>query len=478
MITYSFVNRGEDSLYIHLYKCLKQDILQKKLQPGEKLPSKRAFAKNLGVSTITVENAYAQLHAEGYIYSVPKSGFFVADMTTPYQQEEKEDTRDEKIEEPVSNQTDQIDFVSNHTNSENFPFSIWAKIMREVISEKSEELMISSPSAGILELRKAICKHLKAFRNMDVVPEQVFVGAGTEYLYSLLIQLLGREQVFALENPGYRKLAKIYASNGVAFRFIPVDEKGMQVGELEKTDVTIAHTTPSHHFPTGTVLPVSRRYELLAWAAQKKERYIIEDDYDSELRLEGKPIPTLQSMDIGGKVIYMNTFTKTLASTIRISYMVLPKKLMQLFHEKLYFYSCTVSNFEQYTLARFIAEGFYEKHINRMRNYYRKIRNELLAAIANSSISNKVTILEEKAGLHFLMRIDTKVPDEVLIQEGAKNGLALACLSQYYDEKSVQNASHVLLMNYAGISREKVAEAIALFEKTVHNCEKAMLISE
>ena len=229
--------------------------------------------------------------------------------------------------------------------------------------------MENPPCGGIMALRQAIADYLHAFRGMVVNPEQIIVGAGTEYLYGLLIQLLGDDKIYGIENPGYPKIAKIYDSMHVSYSAIDLDEHGVCIYSLEDHQIDIMHLSPSHHFPTGIITPISRRYELLGWASKDENRYIIEDDYDSELRLGGKPIPTLQSIDVSDKVIYMNTFTKTLSSTVRISYMVLPASLTELFYKKLSFYSCTVSNFEQYTLARFMESGSFEKHINRLRNY-------------------------------------------------------------------------------------------------------------
>ena len=224
------------------------------------------------------------------------------------------------------------------------------------------------------------------------------------------------------------------------------------------------HISPSHHFPTGIVTPVSRRYELLAWAAESPERYIIEDDYDSEFRFSGRPIPSLQSIDNLDKVIYINTFSKSLTSTIRISYMVLPKELMELYRRELSFYSCTVSNFEQYTLASFINQGYFEKHINRMRNYYRAQRDRVMTAIKNHPLYGKVDIKEEDSGLHFLMSVETDLRDEELTENAKAKGVKLTCLSHYYNNKATAS-QHTLLINYSGITKDKVDEAVEkLFE--------------
>lgn len=460
MLTYSFENLGSESLYMHLYQCIKNDILDGKIPVGTKLPSKRSFAKNLGVSTITVENAYAQLQAEGYIYSISKKGFFAADVSERIRGKKKTGLNAENIV-LAANPSYRFDFVSNRNQAENFPFATWVKLMREVMSERKEELMMTAPCGGVMELRQAICKHMKQFRNMEVSPGQVIVGAGTEYLYGLLIQLLGREKIYAIENPGYDKLLKIYESNGVTCRYIDMDKEGIQITMLEQSGAQIAHISPAHHYPTGKVTPVSRRYELLAWAAKEEGRYIIEDDYDSEFRLVGKPMATLQSIDVSEKVIYMNTFTKSLTSTIRISYMVLPPHLLERFYENLGFYACTVSNFEQYTLARFINDGYFEKHINRMRNYYRKVRDCLLEEIRNNSLMERVEIQEEDAGLHFLLKVSTKKSDEELLKNAERFGIRLSSLAEYYFAGKPEKAAHTLIMNYSAIRPEDIPEAVA-----------------
>lgn len=432
MLTYSLSDTGTDSLYLYLYKCIKKDILNGVLPSGTKLPSKRSFAKNLGVSNITVENSYALLQSEGYIFSLPKRGFFVSDLPLPAARGTLLAPPPLQTEKPSTLPPVFADFVNNHTIPESFPFSIWAKLLRETISLKSNELMTNPPCGGIFELRDAICAHLKQFRGMEIRPEQVIIGAGTDYLYSMLILLLGRDKTYAVENPGYTKIEKVYRTNGVACRFVNMDAFGIKIEELNRQDADIAHISPSHHYPTGIVTPVSRRYELLGWAAARPNRYIIEDDYDSEFRFAARPMPTLQSIDAMEKVIYMNTFTKSLASTIRISYMVLPPHLLRRFLEELSFYSGTVSNFEQYTLAKFIRDGYFEKHINRMRNYYRTVRDALLAEIENSALAACCTIAEESAGLHFILRIHTPLTEQELIRSARMHGLHLSCLSEYY----------------------------------------------
>ncbi len=493
MITYSFSDIGSDSLYEHLYKCIKNDIISGALSAGTKLPSKRSFASNLGISTITVENAYQQLIAEGYVFSVQKKGYYVCDIdedsvlrsggTGAAPASRRRAASDPTSPTPPTPQPNPhaptsppmplalptnptqptrpiiTDFTTTQTAPENFPFTIWARLLRSVISEEKEALMTPSPSAGTARLRRAICAHLRAFRGMNAAPEQIIVGAGTEYLYSLLIQLLGAQRVYAVEDPGYRKISKIYGSHGIKCCHIPLDAGGVAMQELEASGADILHISPSHHFPTGIVTPISRRYELLAWAAKSDSRYIIEDDYDSEFRLEGRPVPTLSSIDVMEKVIYMNTFSKSLTPTIRISYMVLPEHLVRSFYEKLSFYSCTVSNFEQLTMARFIDEGYFEKHINRMRTFYRNRRDEILQAIAQSPLAEHVKITEEDAGLHFLMKVDTKLTEQEFHREALSRGIRLAPLSDYYDDPG-RAPVNTYIINYSDIQPERLKEAI------------------
>ena len=463
MLTYSFENRNGMSLYEYLYNCIKEDILSFRLAPDEKLPSKRTLAKNLNISTITVETAYGQLTAEGYIYSVPKSGFYVSHIASSKAVREAESeaasgSPTEKSEELFA------DFVKNNAASDNFPFVTWTKLMRETMSDEQKNLMVSSPSVGIYELRKAIADYLFQFRGMKVSADRIIIGAGTEYLYSLIIQLLGRGKRYALEDPGYRKIYHIYKANEVDCVHVPLDSQGIDVDMLEKSRADVLHISPSHHFPTGIVTPVSRRYELLSWASKSKDRYIIEDEYDSEFRLLGKPIPSLQSIDVLEKVIYINTFSKSLTPTIRISYMVLPEELMKKYNEKLSFYSCTVANFEQYTLASFIKKGYFEKHINRMRNFYRTQRDGMMETIKSHPLYDRVTVTEENSGLHFLLTVRTELSDGELIKRAREKGINVSCLSQYYFDGR-NSKEHTLIINYSGIERERMKEAVErLFE--------------
>ena len=457
MLTYHLDAESRIPLYDQLYAFIRSDIESNSLLPGERLPSKRSLANHLGVSSITVENAYNQLASEGYVYALSKKGYFVSDSLDITQM--KPTTMRTEIQIPKMEPEYPINLSNNQTYPDNFPFSIWSRLLRETISEKKEELMTTAPCGGIRFLREAIASHLHSFRGMRVDPDLIIVGAGTEYLYGLLIQLLGRDKVYCLENPGHRKIAQIYAANDVECRFVDLDENGLSVRGLQESKAEIVHISPTHHFPTGITMPVGRRYELLAWANERDSRYIIEDDYDSEFRLSGKPMPSLQSIDVSEKAIYMNTFSKSLAPTIRISYMILPPHLASRFYNTLSFYSCTVSSFEQYTLARFIQEGFFEKHINRMRLFYARQRKAVLSCIQSSALSSLCKVIERDSGLHFLLRVQTKVPDQELCARLQAAGIYLRPLSSYYHAPSLE---HIFLLNYSNVQLDHLEDALKI----------------
>ena len=457
MLTYSFANLQGESMYTHLYKCIKNDILAGTLKASEKLPSKRMLAKNLGISLITVENAYAQLLVEGYIYSEPKRGYYVAKL-----QQQLLPTAQPQASQPLveSKAPATLSFAKSSVPPDTFPYNTWSRLLRNTLTSADEHALISdTATGGVLPLRKALAKHLYQFRGLNVTPEQIIIGSGTQTLYNLIVQLLGRSHIYALEDPGYPQLAAIYRTNDVFCRYLPMDEQGIQTEVLESSGADILHITPSHQFPTGITMPVSRRYELLHWASEKPNRYIIEDDYDCEFRLFGKPIPPLQSIDKAEKVIYINTFSKTLAPTFLISYMVLPKHLASLFYAKLGFYSCTVSNFEQFTLAKFIEDGYFERHINRMRTYYRNKRDNLLQYLATCPAAKALQVEGENSGLHFLLHLATEASDSQLREAALKEGLQIKFLSDYYHNKLSDN-SHTLLMNYTGIEDELLYPAL------------------
>ena len=448
MLTYELKKSPGVPLYEALYRCIRGDILSGALRPGEKLPSKRALAENLEVSKITVEAAYSQLLSEGYICSREKVGYFVETV------ERRNPVPTAPALHPKEDAACLLDLTANGT--EQFPFSVWSRLQREVMLDFGESLLAPLPNRGVPELRQAIAGHLAAFRGMRVDPENILIGAGTDFLYNLLIQLLGREKIYAVEEPGYGKIRKIYAAGGVQTVSAAMDDRGVIPESLGSADVL--HISPSHHFPTGIVTPVSRRRELLDWS-NGGEKWIIEDDYDSEFRFDAHPVPAMQSLDDGGRVIYMNSFSKSLAPSIRISYMVLPGGLMAAFQQKLGFYSCTVPSFEQYTLARFLSRGFFEKHINRMRKFYKNRRNAVVSLLEKCSFSDKLAIQEQDAGLHFLLNVATSLSDQSLTEKLAALGIRVRALSSYYHDQSED--LHCLVINYSGLKEERLSAALA-----------------
>ena len=452
MLTYQLKKAPGLPLYEALYRCIREDILTGRLPAGTKLPSKRALAANLEVSKITVEGAYNQLLAEGYVRSAEKVGYFVEDL--------------ERISRPAATYAPPAEETSalldlSAGGLARFPFSVWSKLQREVMLDLGQQLLLPLPNQGLWELRLAISEHLAQFRGMQVSPENILVGAGTDFLYNLLIQLLGRDRQYAVEEPGYGKIRKIYAAGGVDCVSAPMDKKGVVPEALGNAQVL--HISPSHHFPTGIITPLDRRQALLQWA-NGGDRFIIEDDYDSEFRFNAHPMAAMYSMAPQGKVIYMNTFSRTLAPSIRISYMVLPQALMAAFQEKLGFYSCTVPSFEQYTLARFLRRGYFEKHLNRMRKFYKSRRNRVLSAIENCAFARRLTILEENAGLHFLLKVDTDLSDEALVEKCRDMGLSLRALGSYYHDTPNRPDTRCLVVNYSGLSDEDLDRLEAILK--------------
>ena len=450
MLTYELKKSPGVPLYEALYRCIRADILSGKLTPNTKLPSKRALAEHLEISKITVETAYSQLLEEGYIRSQQKVGYFVEPIL-------------QKTPMPAPVKSREEASADNGVGPEKFPFSVWSRLQREVMLDYGEKLLLPLHNQGSFELRQAIADHLAQFRGMSVDPGNILVGAGTDFLYNLLIQLLGRDKIYAVEEPGYDKIRKIYAAGGVACVSAEMDERGVVPGKLG--DARILHISPAHHFPLGLVTPLSRRQELLRWAADR-DGYIIEDDYDSEFRFDAHPVPTMMSLDGSGRVVYMNTFSKSLAPSIRISYMVLPEGMMQKFREKLGFYSCTVSSFEQMTLARFLSRGHFEKHINRMRRYYRARRNRILEILKTCCFAHLLSIREEDAGLHFLLSVDTQLSDEALVARCAEAGLKVRALSSFYHTPVGDKVAHCLVVNYATLREGELEAALKNLSKT------------
>lgn len=464
MLTPVLDSSAKKPLYEQLYYFIRREIESGNILAGERLPSKRKLAADAHLSVVTVEAAYSQLVAEGYLRSEDRRGYFAQNSISQFDPENSHDLPQPEFLEKATKPVYRYDFATNAVDAEFFPFATWAKLTREVLSRRDSALLSSAPPQGILELRQAIVSHLYHFRGIQVQPEQIVVGAGSEYLISLLVQLLGRDGAYAVEDPGYRKTEQILLHSGANVVPIPVDEQGLCVELLDRAKARVVHVTPSHHFPLSIVMPVSRRHQLLDWAASGSKRYIIEDDYDSEFRLSGRPIPALQGLDRQERVIYLNTFTKSLAPSMRISYMVLPPHLARQYQKEFLFYSSTVPSFEQYTLALFMERGQMERHIWRTRKNYRARRDTLLTAAKETGLDKLAVFSGGDAGLHLLMQVHIDADESELTQKAAENGLRVYPLSPFYRREPKTKRPPSFIMGYARLQKEDIPEAIHQLE--------------
>lgn len=462
MRTYHLDTAIKTPLYEQLYRAIRQDIMSGVLAGGERLPSKRRLAEHLEISQITVETAYSQLLAEGYVVSKPRSGYFVQrfERAAPAKATPPAPARPEKPRPSY-----RYDFKTNIVDTDCFPFSTWARLLRGELTDKASKLLEAAAPQGVPELREEICRYLAEFRGIAVQPEQVVVGAGSEYLLNLIIQLLGRERVYSLENPGYPKLDHIFRAGGAQVAPIALDHSGLRVDLLRESAASVVYLTPSHHFPLGVVMPAARRMAVLQWAEEGNDRYIIEDDYDSEFRYVSRPIPAMKELDHADRVIYLNTFAKSLAPSLRIGYMVLPYRLLDTFRERFGFYSSTVPSFEQYTLARFLSTGSFERHVSRIRNLYKARRDALLTALRQSSLEPVLHISGAEAGLHILLTVTNGMSEAEMIASAAREGVRVYGLSEYYVAEHALCPPSTVILGYAGIPSEAYTEAVACLER-------------
>ena len=452
MLTYPLPLPGK-SLSQSLYACIREDILSGRLSAGEKLPSKRALAEHLQVSKTTVENAYYQLTAEGYVCSAAKRGYFVEQVERRLPRSAPVPVQKAEILPPALTDLSRGSAVPGL-----FPFSVWAKLGRRVLSDRQEALLEPVPFQGTGALRLAIARYLGE-RGLSIDPENMVIGAGSEYLYGLLVRFFGPELRYGVEDPGFPKIRKIYRANSAQCVPIPLDGKGVRMSSLEEAAVRVLHITPSHSYPSGQVTPLQRRQELLAWAEEGPGRYIIEDDYDCEFRFEGRPIPPLLSIDGGHRVIYLNTFSRSLAPSMRISYMVLPPELMAAFREKLGFFSCPVGGLEQYILASLIQEGYFQRHIARTRKICRRQRDDFLSLLAQFPVGKALLAEEKDAGLHFLLRMKLDRPQKAVLDALADHGLTGVFLSQFYMGPVPPGEDKRLLVSCAVLTPEVAKQA-------------------
>lgn len=550
MLTYALNRTARESLYEQLYRALRFDIESGALGAGDRLPSKRAFAKHLGVSVVTVEGAYDQLVAEGYVRAVPRSGFYVqeigpnlasfsristsAEVKVPLgdssgaksascRPEARISGNDgvEKLEKlarkgapfciahseeglagvsPGAGRKWLADFTGATAPEGVFPYAAWARTLRRVLADESERTVLeASRPQGSPRLRAAIAAHLRGFRGMEVHPDQIVIGSGAQSLYGLLVQLLGRDLVYGVEDPGYPRLTRIYESNDVTVRPIALDGEGPALESLARAGVDVLHCTPSHQFPTGITVPVSRRRSLLEWAqsgvaapkdgaaageargrsvkaSSARPRYLIEDDFDCEFRMAGRPVPPLAALDGAGRVVYANTFSKTLGGAFRIGYMVLPEALAERFRDRLGFYACTVGALEQLTLARFMESGDYERHVNRQRTRYRRLLSALIDALTASSAGDHLHFANAGAGLHFLMEVRGVEGDERggatfeerVARRAAIRGVRLAPLGRYrFTGCEAGWRRPAFMMSFSSVKEETIPEVVGIVSEAV-----------
>jgi GntR family transcriptional regulator/MocR family aminotransferase len=398
---------------------------------------------------------------EGYLLAKPKSGYYVESYDSGFllKKSPKKPDLSRKIP-PVP--AFLYDFQTNVVDFRLFPNTTWAKLAREVLAENNASVMNQNDHQGLDLLRQSIADYLYRFRGIDCQPEQIVIGGGSESLLDLIVPLLGRSARYAIENPGYRRIKDILKSQDVNINFVGLDEQGIKVHELTESRANIVHVTPSHQFPMGIVMPMKRRMELLAWASEGTDRFILEDDYDSEFRFFGQPIPALQSLDRFGKVIYINSFSKSLAPSLRINYMVLPWELLKKYREFFSFHVCSVPNFEQYTLFKFMAGGYFERHLNRMRNVYKSRLDVLLRSLEKAGLAGLVSVKGSESGLHFLLEVRIGFNEAELIYRAKNHGVRVHGLSEYYFEAQNQAAMGTVVIGYSAMSEEDIEKAVAL----------------
>ncbi len=296
-------------------------------------------------------------------------------------------------------------------------------------------------------------------------PDQIVIGAGVEYLIGLIVQILGKSVTVGFENPGYYKSYNIISNNDVKIDLIGLDENGMKVDLLERSEANVAYITPSHQFPTGVIMPIGRRIQLLNWANGSDDRYIIEDDYDSEFRFNGRPIPALEGLDLNDKVIYLSTFSKSIAPSIRIAYTVLPRRLLSVYKKNFSFYSSTVSRFEQHCLYKFIQDGHFSRHLNRMKNIYRSRKDRLVECLKGSKGADMITIIGENTGLHLMTRVENGMKEEELVRSAGNVGVKLYGLSRYYIEDNGDIPEATVILGYSGFELEEISDAVKALER-------------
>lgn len=475
-LTIQLNNTGEKCLYQQIYEHIRDEIRQGKLLAGEKLPSTRSLAEYLQVARSTVDFAYGQLVAEGYVEARPNRGYFVSQVEELFHFSESEqqmpysEDRAQRNEMICISDTDpalvKYDFSPHAISLKDFPYATWKKITKHILVDANSEMFTLGDAKGDKQLRETISRYLYSSRGVNCQSEQIIIGAGTDYLFMLLEKILGRHVPIAMEDPTYKRAYRVFQSFDYEIQAIPVDEYGMNVEKLRETNARVAYVMPSHQYPTGVVMPIGRRMELLKWAMEREDRYLIEDDYDSEFRYKGKPVPSLQASDRDGRVIYMGTFSKSIAPAIRVGYMVLPLKLLKVYQETCGFYASTVSRIDQRILNEFIKDGYFERYLNKMRKVYRDKHDFLLNHL--SSFGKEFRISGENAGLHILLTSRRHIPEKELLgaamEEGVKlYGISDACMK--WGEEVDAFFGGTVLLGYGAMEKQELLNGIEALKK-------------
>ena len=454
---------SDKCLYQQIYEHIRQEIREGKLLAGERLPSTRSLAEYLQVARSTVDYAYDQLLSEGYIEAKPYKGYFVCRLEGIFTMEQQEMTEPEVVR-PDSQEDGtqvQVDFSPYGIDMTGFPFGVWKRITKNILNDSNSELFAQGEPQGDYDLRMTISRYLHSSRGVNCRPEQIIVGAGNDYLLLLLEKILGRHVGIAMENPTYKRAYRIFQSFAYRIYTVDMDDKGMRADKLLELPVRAAYVMPSHQYPTGAVMTIGRRAELLRWAEKEPDRYLIEDDYDSEFRYRGKPIPSLQSSDKRGKVIYIGTFSKAIAPAIRVSYMVLPESLLEVYRRDCSFYSCTVSRIDQRILNEFIRDGYFERHLNKMRMHYRAKHDLLLAEL--EPFKKAFTISGEDAGLHLLLTAKGAVTEAQLLSAATEAGVKVYGMSENMVETDAPKAT--ILLGFGSVSEPEMKEGLHRLQK-------------
>ena len=459
------------TLYEQIYEYIREEIRKGNLLQGERLPSARFLSDYLQVSRTTVDMAYGQLVAEGYLVARPKRGYFVSTTEGLYHVEMEAEREKEKPPLVRREPGCRYDFSPTAIDMSHFPYATWKKITRNILVDAKSHMFALGEPQGDLELRRTICRYLHGSRGVNCEPEQIIVGAGNDFLLLLLEKILGRHIHVAMENPTYIRAYKIFRSFAYPISLIPMDDKGIRVDKLRESGAQIAYVMPSHQYPTGISMPIGRRMELLRWAAEGRERYLIEDDYDSEFRYKGKPLPSLQASDRLGYVIYIGTFSKAIAPAIRVSYMVLPYPLLEKYRRECSFFSSTVSRIDQTILNEFIRDGYFERYLNKMRKEYRMKHDLLLGEL--KAFEKDFVVGGGSAGLHILLKDLRGRSEEILSQEAEAEDVKVYCMSAFQMEESDreitsekrQKGPATMILGYGGMSEEEIREGMRRLKK-------------